>query len=88
MSAPPLGTATMKVLEKSRQGIYVQQGVSAEPVEIGDIMSVWEKKRGETRRFKVFHVDMVDNFYWWYGELYTEEAEDPCDDDFMEEISS
>jgi len=65
----------------TKKGISVEQGMSSAPVREGSIV----EKEGS--KFRVYHVRLVDDYYFWHGAPYEYSPEDPCDEDFMSDIT-
>ena len=67
----------------------VYEGISQTKVEKGDVIVAGEHGNKSDKTVIVFVIKRFSNFYWWYGTEHIEdEPDDPCDSDFMEEISS
>jgi len=67
----------------------IYEGLSALAVYKGDEIASTEKGNDYGLTVVVFLVRIVDGFYWWYAiEKESEEPDEPCDEEFMKEIST
>jgi len=83
---PELQEWVKAIAARTSKGIYVHQATcKINPPEVGDI--VVDKEMG----WLVFLVHKVFEGYAWYGQdpqTVEGDPEDPCDEDFMKDISS
>ncbi len=80
---------TLKIMDiAAKERVY--EGLSPVTVNEGDDIGVGEKGNDHSNRVvTVFGVKVVDGFHWWYAtEKKAREPDDPCDEEFMEDIST
>ena len=67
----------------------IYEGLSSWAVCKGDEIAPTEQGNDYGLTVVVFLVKVVDGFYWWYAlEKESEEPDEPCDEDYMKEIST
>jgi len=74
------------IAARTTKGIYVHQAACAsKPPKVGDIVV------DASKSWLVFLVHKVDGGYFWYGQdpqTVEGDPEEPCDEEFMKDISS